>query len=213
MDTKKQEIILRKKQQQKMECDNMATRILTNKNGTRIFLHTDCWLDCNKSVFSAPENSNGLFTYGIIQSQWSQPTQKLCYKIKFECLRSAHSAIGVGVVTNNTTKTNIWLFKANECGISYHLYVSNDSKTSGIYHFDNGKVEKFYCIGKRTPKSGKWTSNVYAPNETMKIKLNMKSYELMFFINSKQIGRNIKIKSNIPYYPAIAYNTVDGIRV
>eukprot|EP01084_Bolivina_argentea_P255852 430492_1 len=105
------------------------------------------------------------------------------------------------MVTNNKAKTINWLFDYKGCGISYQLLIGN---STAMYHYQNGKQQYKEIIPDRKSISDKWTYNSYGPNETMEMKIDFNSLQLMFFVNSQQVGNSLKIQSNT-YYPAIAY--------
>eukprot|EP01084_Bolivina_argentea_P118120 209644_1 len=175
-----------------------------------------CIIDLNNQIFTTKGAACAARTYCIIEREWSKHTNNGIHKIKLKCLKSARNRIRIGIVTNNKTKmasvysglfnlpsVSSGLFNSKECEISYQLQVNNLG--TYIQHFKKGKEQYNKTIPNRKPISNKWKCNSYGPNETMEMKIDLNKCEVQYFINDKQIGNNIKIKSNI-YYPAIAYD-------
>eukprot|EP01084_Bolivina_argentea_P145217 254578_1 len=152
-------------------------------------------LEKEKIFSTTAEHPAFSVTFAIFTTPWNNGI----HEISFECIHSAGSAIGIGIITNVNANCKQWLFDNCESKLSYQIYSckNNISAEKAIYCFQNGK-EKF----KQDISNNK---TYITDGVVVSLKVDFTKWTITFYFNDTKVGKTVPIEKNKTYYPAIAY--------
>merc|ERR1712228_44227 len=117
------------------------------------------------------------------------------------CIATAKQETSTGVISNLNARVSShhWLFDHVNSGDSYYMNLSESkNKMNVIGHYSQGiqqYVEDISCI----------QSDDLRTNQKVKFILDFNQYEIVFFIDSIQTGKPMKIRANTTYYAVFEF--------